>query len=130
MQDQESASLILQQLKQGVYNQRLQGQSHQSATLATAFKQIRMTSWVNPHQPIAWPSWPAGFWPKVVALAQKVTRRMLSWYINPIIEEQNQFNAAVERALGVLIEENTRLRAELQLLAAKQLEQQPGKTIS
>jgi hypothetical protein len=114
-QNQEAAALILQQLKREVHSQRLPGAANQSAALAAAIKQVRLTSWVNPHQPIAWPHWPKGWWPKAIALTQKVIRRLLCWYINPIIEEQNQFNAAVEKTLGALIEENARLRAELQI---------------
>jgi hypothetical protein len=120
--NQETIALILQELKQEVRSQRLQSKPKQSAALASAFKQVRLTSWVNPHQSIAWPRWPEGLWPKAVALAQKVTRRLLCWYINPIIDEQNHFNAAVERTLSVLIEENARLRTELLFLAATQLE--------
>jgi hypothetical protein len=121
--NQEAAALILQQLKREVRSQRLPGAANQSAALAAAFKQVRLTSWVNPHQPIAWPRWPQSWGPKAVALAQKVIRRLLCWYINPIVEEQNQFNAAVETALRALIEENTRLRAELQVMAANQPKQ-------
>lgn len=112
----EEIALILQQIKQEVRSRRRPGQLGQPATLTTALEQVRLTSWVNPYQPIAWPHWPKGLWPKAVALAQKVTRRLLCWYINPIIEEQNEFNAAVEATLHELVAENARLRAELHLL--------------
>lgn len=55
---------------------------------------------VNPHLPIAWPEWPPGIWPKVRAALQKVTRRLLRWYINPIVDQQNQINAGVLQALN------------------------------
>jgi hypothetical protein len=106
---------ILQQLKQEVRSQRLRGGMDQSAALTAALEQVQLTSWVNPHQPIAWPHWPKGLWPKVVALIQKGVRRLLCWYINPIIEEQDDFNAAVATALDVMAQENTRLRAELRV---------------
>jgi hypothetical protein len=106
---------ILQQLKQEVRSQRLRGGMDQSAALTAALEQVQLTSWVNPHQPIAWPHWPKGLWPKVVALIQKGVRRLLCWYITPIIEEQNDFNAAVATALDVMAQENTRLRAELRV---------------
>jgi O-antigen chain-terminating methyltransferase len=54
---------------------------------------------VNPHLPIAWPQWPPGIRAKVAAALQKLVRRSLRWYINPIVEQQNLFNAAVLRAL-------------------------------
>jgi hypothetical protein len=106
---------ILQQLKQEVRSQRLRGGMDQSAALTAALEQVQLTSWVNPHQPIAWPHWPKGLWPKVMALIQKLVRRLLCWYINPIIEEQNDLNAAVATALDTLAQENARLRAELRV---------------
>jgi hypothetical protein len=106
---------ILQQLKQEVRSQRLREEVSQSAAVTEALEQVRLTSWVNPHQPIAWPHWPKGLWPKVVAIAQKMIRRLLRWYINPIIEEQNRFNAAVVAALDALVQENDRLRFELRM---------------
>jgi hypothetical protein len=109
---------ILRQLKRDLRNQRLQDEGDQSAALATALAQTDITRQVNPRQPIAWPDWPKGLLPKVVALVQKVVRRLLCWYIDPIVEEQNQFNAAVTMALGALAQENRRLRSELRMLAA------------
>ncbi|NIR25410.1 MAG: hypothetical protein GWO10_01455, partial [candidate division Zixibacteria bacterium] len=67
---------------------------------------------VEPHQPIAWPNWPRGVWPKVIALFQKVTRRLLSWYITPIVEEQNSVNAALMNVVELLAEEVVMLREQ------------------
>lgn len=67
---------------------------------------------VEPHQPIAWPNWPRGVWPKVIALFQKVTRRLLSWYITPIVEEQNSVNAALMNVVELLAEEVVLLREQ------------------
>jgi hypothetical protein len=114
----DEVAVILKQLKREVRNRRLQNEMDQSVTIATALAQVQLASQVNPHQPIAWPHWPKGLWPKVVALIQKVSRRLLRWYINPIVEEQNHFNAAVTVALDVLVQENARLRAELRMLTA------------
>ncbi len=79
---------------------------------------------VNPHLPIAWPEWPPGVIPKVVALLQKVTRRLLRWYINPIVAQQNEFNAAVAQALVDLAVEmragDARVRHQLQELHTAQ----------
>ena len=109
---------ILRQLKRDLRSQRLQDEGDQSAALATALAQAATTRQVNPRQPIAWPDWPKGLLPKGVALVQKAVRRLLCWYIDPIVEEQNQFNAAVTMALGALVQENERLRSELRVLAA------------
>jgi hypothetical protein len=70
----------------------------------SALKQVHATARVNPHLPIAWPAWPNGLWPKLVALTQKVIRRLLRWYINPMIEQQNRFNSAVVQALDEMQE--------------------------
>jgi hypothetical protein len=113
----DEIAVILKQLKREVRNQRLRNEMDQSVTMTTALVQVQLASHVNPHQPIAWPNWPPGLWPKVAALIQKVIRRLLRWYIDPIVEEQNHFNAVVTAALEVLVEENTRLRAEMRVLA-------------
>ncbi|MHB9032817.1 MAG: class I SAM-dependent methyltransferase [Anaerolineae bacterium] len=63
---------------------------------------VRQTQWVNPHLPIGWPEMPRGIWAKLSAYAKKITRRLLRWYINPIVEQQNAFNAAVTEALHSL----------------------------
>lgn len=64
-----------------------------------AVNQVGLSAVVNPHLPIAWPHWPPGLLPKLKALLQKVTRRLLAWYINPIVAQQNAFNHSVLRAL-------------------------------
>jgi hypothetical protein len=104
---------ILRQLKREVREQYLEKQQEVPLSRAAALEEVHATSWVNPHQPIAWPRWPKGVWPTVVAFVQKVVRRLLRWYINPIVEEQNRFNQAVAEALEALAQENARLRAEL-----------------
>src|SRR5690242_3934448 len=38
------------------------------------------------------------------AFVQRVVRRALQWYINPIVQQQNSYNAAVARVLQLLIE--------------------------
>jgi hypothetical protein len=105
---------VLRRLKQEVREEYRESQLSVSLSRVSALEEVHAAHWVNPHQPIAWPHWPKGVWPKLVALVQKVVRRLLSWYINPIVEEQNRFNAAVMTALDVLSQENALLRAELQ----------------
>jgi len=113
---------VLRQLKREVREQYRDKQYEVSLSRAAALEQVHATSWVNPHQPIAWPHWPDGVWPKAVALIQKVVRRLLRWYITPLVEEQNRFNAAVTAALDALSQENARLRAELPMRASDHLE--------
>jgi GT2 family glycosyltransferase len=65
----------------------------------------RLDGHVEPHQPIAWPEWPPGLWAKFKALSQKLTRRLLRWYIDPIVEQQNEINAALLYTLESLAQE-------------------------
>jgi 2-polyprenyl-3-methyl-5-hydroxy-6-metoxy-1,4-benzoquinol methylase len=61
---------------------------------------VRERQRVNSHLPIGWPVMPKGIWPRSIAYAQKITRRLLRWYINPLVEQQNAYNAAVTEVLG------------------------------
>jgi hypothetical protein len=107
---------VLQQLKQEVREQSRERRLNVALSRADALEAVRAARWVNPHSPIAWPRWPKGLRPKIVALAQKLIRRSLSWYITPLVEAQNRFNAAAATALDVLAQENVELRAELRAL--------------
>lgn len=50
---------------------------------------------VSAHLPITWSLPVAG---RALALAKRAVRLLLRWYINPIVDQQNDFNAAVARA--------------------------------
>ena len=71
----------------------------------------RLNVRVEPHQPIGWPHLPPGLWPKLAAILKKLVRRGLSWYINPIVEQQNEVNAALLHAAETLAREVARLEA-------------------
>lgn len=79
-----------------------EGQDTRWRQIDLLLSKARRTCTVNPHLPIAWPEWPPGLTPKLVAAIQKVTRRLLRWYINPIAEQQNAFNLAVVHVLNEL----------------------------
>jgi hypothetical protein len=119
--DIERVAGVLQQLKSEVRRQHRQwleagmpdGQLAASGKRPAALQAARETMKVNPHLPIAWPTWPRGLWPKAVAATQKLVRRLLSWYINPIVEQQNRHNAAVCQTLDLLWVEVVRLRAQI-----------------
>ncbi len=66
---------------------------------------LRLHKWINSHLPIGWPRWPKGLAPKVVALLQRVVRRLLRWYIDPIVAQQNAFNDQVVAALEAVYRE-------------------------
>lgn len=76
-----------------------------------ALELMRQKVQVDDHWPIAWPYWPSGLWDKVVALGQKVTRRLLQWYIDPLVRQQNQFNLATLNVLQLLSDEVSALRS-------------------
>jgi hypothetical protein len=116
------AAAILQALKQEVREQYHASPLASALSRATALDEVRATSWVDPHRPIAWPIWPKGIGPKTVAALQKLVRRSLSWYISPLVDDQNRFNAAVVTALEALAQENACLLARLRLLSRDQVE--------
>lgn len=70
---------------------------------------IRQTKWVNPHLPIGWPVMPRGIVAKLVAIVKKVVRRLLCWYINPIVDQQNTYNGAVADLLETLHKQTQRI---------------------
>ena len=114
---------VLQRLREEVRRQRTMNVSLPTQGGPVDLEKVRATKWVNPHLPIAWPTWPPGIWPKLVALAQKVTRRLLRWYINPIVEQQNAFNDAVFNALERIVAQEVamqqRLDHELEKISAR-----------
>jgi GT2 family glycosyltransferase len=88
------------------------GSTAMSAGQALFVSLCAMDARIEPHSPIAWPHWPPGIGPKAIALFRKVVRRLLSWYINPIVEQQNAINAALLHALETLAQEVTLLQGQ------------------
>ena len=70
---------------------------------------------ISAHFPILWDVPVAG---RALALTKRVVRLLLRWYINPIVDQQNDFNAAVVRALNELAANQERLRLEIEQLKA------------
>ena len=64
---------------------------------------------INAHWGIA-PSWPVAG--RIEVLAKRAIRILLRWYINPIVEQQNEFNASILRALYELESELHALRLD------------------
>jgi hypothetical protein len=50
---------------------------------------------------------------RAAAFVQRFIRRALQWYITPIVQQQNSYNAAVARALGLLLESQLELAREV-----------------
>jgi hypothetical protein len=81
-----------------------------------ALARVRLYQHVNSHLPIGWPDMPPGLLPKMRAYAQKIVRRLLRWYINPLVDQQNLFNTAVTEVLSSLslrVERQEKLLQEL-----------------
>ncbi|MDP9371206.1 MAG: hypothetical protein M3Q65_01855 [Chloroflexota bacterium] len=62
---------------------------------------------ISAHLPIGWDVPIVG---RGLALTKRAVRLLLRWYINPIVDQQNDFNAAAVRALYELAAEQERLR--------------------
>jgi len=46
---------------------------------------VRSHQIVNSHLPMGWPVMPKGLTPKIIGYAQKISRRLLRWYIKPLV---------------------------------------------
>jgi len=93
--DDERIEAILGQLQEEIGRHRLALGQLGALDPPDHLAQVRQHKWVNPHLPIGWPVMPKGIVAKLVAMTQKVVRRLLRWYINPIVDQQNHFNEAV-----------------------------------
>ena len=82
--------------------------------LRHALEELEIARVVSAH----WPLEGKGLYERGWALVNKVVRRYLRWYINPIVEQQNSYNDASARAIRLLIEANAELRRELAELRA------------
>lgn len=93
------------------------GPDEAPAEARSALTEAMEAAHISAHTPILWDVPVVG---RGIALAKRVVRLLLRWYINPIVDQQNDFNAATVRALGDLAAENERLRAALDDLRAAQ----------
>ena len=103
MSDNDSGSSdvqeILENLQEEIRRHRLALGELGALEKPDPLAQVRQHQWVNSHLPIGWPVMPKGISPKLVAYAQKIARRLLRWYINPLVDQQNAYNAAVAELL-------------------------------
>lgn len=110
--DEAAVERILDEIRHRVRTQRPAGNiagDQALSELQAAIQDVNVNAKVNSHLPLLWESMVLG---RVRALVQRVVRRLLRWYINPIVEQQNIFNAAVARSLTLLAAENARLQRE------------------
>lgn len=93
------------------------GPDEAPAEARSALTEAMEAAHISAHTPILWDVPVVG---RGIALMKRVVRLSLRWYINPIVDQQNDFNAAAVRALSDLAAENERLRAALDDLRAAQ----------
>ena len=93
------------------------GPDEAPAEARSALTEAMEAAHISAHTPILWDVPVVG---RGIALTKRVVRLLLRWYINPIVDQQNDFNAATVRALSDLAAENERLRAALDDLRAAQ----------
>jgi hypothetical protein len=123
MDTSQNVATILEQLRVEVRSQHeaIGAQSHvgpRERELRHCAEQLEITRVISAH----WPLEGRNAVEQGVALVNKVVRRYLRWYINPIVEQQNAFNDVSARALRLLIADNAELRAEIAALKARQEE--------
>jgi hypothetical protein len=96
--------MILETLRAHVREQRLaQGRATPGpleSDLLRSLDEIELYRVVSAHWPLLGATLPQ----RAMALINKLVRRYLRWYINPIVEQQNAYNDAVARTLRLLAE--------------------------
>lgn len=106
-----NSATTLEEIIQAARQEQAAKWSNIDAPPRASIQAMRQTVWVNPHWDIAWPHWPTGVKAKVEAVWQKFSRRLLQWYIEPIIQQQNEFNQATLRAVELLALEVSELKS-------------------
>jgi hypothetical protein len=86
------------------------GPDEPPAEARSALTEAMDAAHISAHTPILWDVPVVG---RGIALTKRTVRLLLRWYINPIVDQQNDFNAAVVRALAELSAEVERLKAEV-----------------
>lgn len=84
-------------LRQAVKERRERLHGDELSELRALVRQVNERWNVSAHLPITWGGPPLVG--RGLAYAKRVARLLLRWYINPIIEQQNNYNAAATRAL-------------------------------
>lgn len=86
------------------------------AELRRTVEAVNDTWYTSAHLPITWNLRIIG---RLGAYAKRLTRILLRWYINPIVEQQNRFNSAAARAITVMTSYQERMTREWFLLEEK-----------
>lgn len=132
MQNNEApdVAVILEQLRLELRAQRAAQAGEEAGSTLGALErelqhcaeQLEITRVVSAH----WPLEGRSLYERGWVVINKVVRRALRWYINPIVEQQNAFNAAAARSLHLLIEAHAELRDQLAELQRRGLAPPPA----
>ncbi|MEI7557072.1 hypothetical protein [Candidatus Chlorohelix sp.] len=120
----ENVAEVLNQLREEVRLRREKLHGAELSELRSVIKQANELWNVSAHLPITW-----GVPPligRTLAYSKRITRLLLRWYINPIVEQQNNYNAATTRALlqlNAYLEQLTREGHEMEQRIASLEEQ-------
>jgi hypothetical protein len=87
------------------------GSDEEPADARSALTEAMDAAHISAHTPILWTVPVVG---RALALVKRVVRLLLRWYINPIVDQQNDFNAAAVRALHELAAGQEALRREIE----------------
>jgi hypothetical protein len=108
-------AIILEQLRSEVRARRLAaGHSEPSAVeqdLRRSLDEIELHRVVSAHWPLKGRTLPE----RLLVLVNKLVRRFLRWYINPIVEQQNAYNDTVARSLRLLADAYTELSEQVRI---------------
>jgi hypothetical protein len=99
--DIDDVAQTLAQLKAAVRRNAGKSASYNEVgtSAANELTQLADLAVISAHLPVSWSTPLVG---RAIALSKRATRVLLRWYINPIVEQQNNFNDAVVRALATL----------------------------
>ncbi len=105
----QQLGVILEQLRATIRERRfIQGTSELSAVeqdVRRSLDEIELHRVISAH----WPLKARNPIERLINLLNKLVRRLLRWYINPIVEQQNAYNDAVARTLRLLADAYTEL---------------------
>jgi hypothetical protein len=95
--EKEEVAEALNALREEVRARREKLHGAELSELRGLVRQVNEGWNVSAHLPITWGAPP--LIGRMLAYAKRATRLLLRWYINPIVEQQNNFNASVSRSL-------------------------------
>lgn len=97
LQEKEEVAATLNALREEVRARREKLHGAELSELRGMVRQVNEGWNVSAHLPITWGGPP--LIGRGIAYAKRATRLLLRWYINPIVEQQNNFNASISRSM-------------------------------